>query len=149
MKKQLKLLFIFFVSVIVVYGSFLASEKYPKNPSLTSKASFIKSRYIHPDEKVIRVEIKVLDDTTKDHHDIMEVKFNNHQIPLLKADVSGRRARKYYQVKPGNYNLKWKVSKSKSTWPRSKTYEKEITLRETDKFAYIIIEGENVSVSIS
>ena len=79
----------------------------------------------------------------------MEVKFNNQQIPLLKADASGRRVRKYYQVKPGTYNLEWKVSKSKSTWPRSKTYEREITLRETDKFAYILIKGENVSVATS
>lgn len=149
MKEHLKILFIFFVSVVIVYGSFLASEKYPKNPSLTSKASFVKSRYIHPDEKVIRVEIKVLDDTTKDHHDIMEVKFNNQQIPLLKADASGRRARKYYLVKPGTYDLEWKVSKSKTTWPRSKTYEKKITLNEKDKFAYIIIEGENVRVTTS
>ena len=62
MKEHLKLLFIFFVSVGIVYGSFLASEKYPKNPSLTAKASFFKTRYIKPDEKIIRVEIKVLDD---------------------------------------------------------------------------------------
>ena len=149
MKEHLKLLFIFFVSVGIVYGSFLASEKYPKNPSLTAKASFFKTRYIKPDEKIIRVEIKVLDDTTKDYYDIMEVKFNNHQIPLLKADASGRRASKYYQVKPGTYDLEWKVSKSKTTWPRSKTYEREITLREKDKFAYIIIEGENITVTTS
>jgi len=149
MNNHLKLLFIFFISIVVVYGSFLASKKYPKNQNLATKASLFKVRYIKPNEKIIRVEIKVLDDTTKDQYDIMQVKFNNHQIPLLKADASGRRARKYYQMKPGTYELEWKVSKNKTAWPRSKTYEREITLRETDNFAYILIIGENVTITTS
>ncbi|NGX33682.1 MAG: hypothetical protein K1060chlam1_00022 [Candidatus Anoxychlamydiales bacterium] len=149
MKRVLKSLFIFSISVVVVYGSFLASEYYPKNPNESKKPSIIKARYIHTDEKIIRVEIEVLDDTKKDFHDVIEVKFNNHQIPLLKADASGRRARKYYQLKPGTYEIEWKVSKSKTAWPKSKTYEKKIRLREKDKFVYILIEGENISISPS
>ncbi len=149
MKKNLKLIFIFFISTAIVYGSFISAKNFPKNSSTIKKASIFKTRYIKPDEKIIRVEINILDDTKKDYHDILEVKFNNLQIPLLKADASGRRARKYYQLKPGTYELKWKVSKSKNKWPRSKTYKKEITLTDQDKFAYILIEGEKISISIS
>lgn len=148
MKKHFQLVFIFFVSFIIVYGSFLASEKYPKN-AITSKASIFKTRYIPVDKKIVRVEINVYDNTSKDFYDVIEVKFNNQQIPLQKADASGRRARKYYQVKPGTYALEWKVSKSKFGWPRSTTHEKEITINPNDKFAYIEIKGEKASFSAS
>jgi len=148
MKHHLKLISIFFLSLAIVYGSFLISANNPKNTDVGIKPSILKTKYINPSSRIIRIEIEVLDDTKKDFNDILEVKFNNKQIPLLKAGASGRRARKYYQVKPGTYTLKWKVSKGK-TWPRSKTFEKEITLNETDKFAYILIEGEKVTVTTS
>lgn len=145
MKHYIKIIFFFALSFTVVYTSFLVAEKYPK------KTMAQKTRYPQKIHKIgmVRVELEVLDDTTKDYYDVIDIEFNGKPINLLKAGASGRRARTYFQLYPGKYLLKWKVSKSGYSWPRYSTHKKTITLNKTDKFVHILVVGDKVDVTTS
>ncbi|NGX63112.1 MAG: hypothetical protein KR126chlam6_00519 [Candidatus Anoxychlamydiales bacterium] len=149
MKNYLKTIFIFFISFTIVYGSFLAADKYPKKIPTRDNRRIFQTAYIAPKSKIVRVEIEIYDDLDKDFYDVEEVTFNDKNIPLQKANASGLRARVYFQVKPGKYDVNWTVSKHKFKWPRSTEYKKEINLTDPDKFAHILIQGEKATVSTS
>jgi hypothetical protein len=145
MNKIIKLSFIFILSFTIVYSSYVVAEKYPK--STISRPHIFKAKYIPSDANIVRVEIEIYDDTTKDYYDIIEVEFNDETIDLLRANASGERARQYFQLPPGKYLLKWKVSISKNKWPTYETYQKIITLKDTEKYVLISITGDKATVS--
>lgn len=151
MKKYIKTIFFFALSFTIVYTSFLAAEKYPKKIMAQKNPSILKTQYMTKPQKneIIRVELEILDDTTKDHHDIINIEFNDKQIDLLKAGAQGRRARKYFQLKPGKYLLKWRVSKSSYAPPKYSSHKKIITLKKNDKFVHILVVGDQVEVTSS
>ena len=151
MKNYIKIIFFFTLSVTIVYASFLAAEKYPKKTMVQKNQAILqnqKGAKAHKNE-IVRVELEVLDDTTKDYYDVIDIEFNNKPINLLKAGASGRRARTYFQLVPGKYLLKWRVSKSGYSWPRYTTHKKMITLNKKDKFVHILVVGESVDVTNS
>ncbi|NGX36105.1 MAG: hypothetical protein K1000chlam1_00942 [Candidatus Anoxychlamydiales bacterium] len=145
MKNYIKITFFFALSFIVVYASFLAAEKYPKKTMAQKNQYYTKAHK----NTIVRVELEVLDDTTKDYYDVIDIEFNKKPINLLKAGASGRRARTYFQLEPGKYLLKWKVSKSGYGWPRYTTHKKIITLKKSDKFVHILVVGEKADVTTS
>ena len=151
MKSYIKIIFFFSLSFAVVYSSFLAAEKYPKRIQAKNYPNTRNTQYNNKAQKneLVRVEIEVLDDTNQDHYDIIDIEFNNKPISLLKAGAVGRRARTYFQLSPGKYLLKWKVSKSSYSWPRYTTHKETITINKNDKFVHILVIGDKVDVTTS
>jgi hypothetical protein len=147
MNNYIKLLFIFVICVFIVYSCNLLITKFPKIISKNTE-EYYSARYISQNSKIIRVEIEILDDTSKDYYDIIEVEFNKNKIDLLKPDASGLRARVYYRLNPGKYSVKWKITKNKKVeWPNEMTFQKTIILKNPDTFVHILIRGSEITVS--
>jgi len=132
--------------IIIFLSQHFFIKKNPKNIS-KSQAFVAKTQYAAQNSQIKRIEINIYDDTTKDYFDIIEVEFNYKQIYLLDPDASGRRARVYFQEKPGKYLLQWKISTSGYEWPRYKTYKKIIEVKEVDRFINILIVGDKIKIS--
>jgi hypothetical protein len=149
MKKILQHFFLFLFSFSIVVSIFLVSAYYPKSLNQIPQKKIFLSKYLSKNEDLIRVQIIIYDNTKKEYNDIVKVTFNNQNIILQTADTNGKRAIKYYQLPPGDYKLKWKVSKSDFAWPRSKSFEKNIELQKTDKYVFIMINGDQITISSS
>ncbi len=147
MSKYIKLIFIFAMCFLFVYSSNLIAAKYSKILPENLETIFI-SKYIPTNSKIVRIEIEIFDDTSKNYYDIIDVEFNNKKIDLLKANASGQRARKYFQLKPGKYLIKWKISKSDPVqWPNYETFQRTVILKDTDTYFHILIRGSNITTS--
>jgi len=147
MNKYIKLIFIFIISFIIVNSSYLIAIKFPKIATINNESIF-KTKYIKPNNKIVRVEIEILDDTKKNYYDIIDVVFNNKKINLLKADASGNKARKYFQLKPGKYLIKWTITKNKKVkWPNYEKLQKTIIIKDSDSYIHILIIGNKITIS--
>jgi len=149
MKKYLQLILLFFVSLITVSATYFASENLPKLHKKYTRANIFKAQYIPKNAKIIRVHVEIYDDTKTKYNDILEVEFNKKKIRLLTTNATGLRGKQYFQLKPGKYLLKWKVSKSKYKWPRHKVHKKIITIKDPTKYVHILITGDDVEVTTS
>lgn len=145
MKKTLKLFFIFIISLITIYTSFLIAD--PRT-NIKNEDTIIKAKYIPSTNKIIRVEIVIYDDTVEAYNDINYVEFNNQTLDLSPALASGFRGRKYFQLEPGNYVIKWKVAKDKAIkWPNQETHQETIILKDYQPYVHILIKGDQLSIS--
>src|SRR5271154_6092388 len=69
--------------------------------------------------QLVRVEVLVRDATEADGLQIVNVEFNKTNIPLKPRDIYGIRGTASFQLKPGDYPLKWVVNRDKFAWPRT------------------------------
>ena len=60
----------------------------------------------------------------------------------------GFRGRKYFQLKSGEYILKWKITKGKTPmWPTEESFQKTIILEDYRPYVHILINGSEITVS--
>lgn len=146
MKIYIKLIFILSICFLTIYSSNLIATKYPKIFNKNNGDIYI-AKLIPSNVKIVRLEIEMFDDTSKDYYDITNISFNGQSISLLNADSNGYRGRKYYQLKPGTYVIRWSITTNKpKVWPNSKTLEKTIDITDINPYMHIIINGENISI---
>lgn len=109
--------------------------------------------YFGPREKLprnsqlIRVQILVNDDPNPQGVQIDEISFDGQAIPLKPRDVHGFRGQASFQLKAGQYTLKWKVRRDSSDWPRLISREEEVHLNAQDLWIQISIVGETATIS--
>lgn len=143
----IKIIFLFLFAFLTIYSSNLIATKYPKILNKNNGEIYL-AKYIPINEKIVRVEIQIYDDTAKDYFDVIEVTFNNKKIDLLRSDMSGNRGRAYFQLKPGSYSLEWTITTKKaSSWPNTQNLQKTITLPDIERFVNITIVGKEATVS--
>lgn len=96
--------------------------------------------------QLVRVEVLVRDATESDGLQIVSVEFNKTNIPLKPRDIYGVRGTASFQVKPGDYPLRWVVNRDKFAWPRTLTHEETVTVSPRDFWLQISIVGETASI---
>lgn len=147
MSVYFKLFFIFTMCLLTIYSSNLIASKYPKIINKNNGEILI-TKLIPPNEKIIRVEINISDDTSINYFDIIEVSFNDQKIDLLAPDLAGFRGRAYFQVKPGVYSIKWTISTNKKAIsPHNQTFQKTITINDINPYVFISITGNKITVN--
>lgn len=149
MAKVIRLIFTCTLIVILLYSNHSRARTIKQSKLITkNEDSALKGKYLPANKKIVRVEVEIYDNTSLDYNDILYAEFNNQKIDLEAPHGSGYRARKYFQLEPGKYIIKWKISKAKITqWPNYENFEKTIILKDTDPFIHILIEGSKITVS--
>ncbi len=100
-----------------------------------------------PNEKKVTVEIEVIDDLTKDGGKIFDVIFYGKVLPLRPPGSNGERGVVYFEIPPGKYKIQWTVNYIKYEWPRTSKLDKIINIEDTQTRAYILIKGDNITVT--
>ena len=98
-------------------------------------------------QKLVRIQILVNDAEDPSGAQIKEVRFDGKSIPLKPRDIYGFRGQGSFQVRPGTYQLKWTVNRSRVTWPRTETFTNEVEVNPRDLWLQITITGETASIS--
>ncbi len=135
---------IFIVSFTLVMTAFFSAKAFPKQKG---EKTYINQTAATFNQKKVRVEIEIYDNTEKDYFDIVEVKLNGSKVPLLKANAAGKRARSYFKLKPGKYTLTWTIDIHEYNYPRTKTYIKHFEIKAVDKWLHISINGDKVEIT--
>lgn len=99
------------------------------------------------DTGLIRVQLLINDDPNPKGVQIVKVTFDHKNLILKPRDIYGFRGQSSFQMAPGRYTLKWTVRRDKSAWPRTSSYEEEVTIDPRDLWLQITIIGEKASIS--
>lgn len=106
--------------------------------------------YLGPNKPVkglVDVQVIVYDERNPAGVQIQSVTFNEKSIPLRPRDVNGFRGQGSFKLSPGTYKLKWKVNRSKISWPETVSHEEEVTISPRDLWIQIKIDGETATLT--
>ena len=94
----------------------------------------------------VQVQVYVYDETDVGSRKVETVVFNGRELDLQPPDIYGFRGGGGFQLKPGNYNLEWRVSLDKNAWPRSQSFKQSITVHPADTWVQVTIRGDKATV---
>lgn len=93
-----------------------------------------------------RVEVFVYDEPKIGGVQVLSAQFNNINIPLKPRDLQKYRGSASYQLKPGQYELDWRVQKDKINWPRTVDHKQMFQIQPGEFTIHITIEGDQASM---
>ncbi len=94
----------------------------------------------------IQVQLMVYDQPELGGLKIESVTFDGRSVGLQPPDLYGFRGGGGFQLRPGKYQLEWRVSKDKSAWPRTISYKKTIEIQPRDTWVQVTIKGSEATV---
>ena len=99
-----------------------------------------------PVHEYVQVELVVRDNLAQGSGKISQVTFNNRRVALRPPDFLGNRGSFYYKLKPGRYEVKWKVYYPGRRINREE-YRRTFTIEDlTDRLVYIEIKEDDIIV---
>jgi hypothetical protein len=150
MKKSyvLKTLWVFFISIFLVYSGFLAGgASWKKNdPSFALEKTVYLETPQARSPAAVRIEIEVMDDVTKENGHVLSVEFAGKSIPLKPIDPTGRRGSTFLRLLPGEYTLEWDVQNPQNALPSENHRQKTISIRSNEVGVYLLIKGDQLFV---
>ncbi len=150
MKKSyvLKTLWVFFISLFIVYSGFLAGgvrwkKKESSQPFILENAAYLETPQAHF-SSAVRIEIEVMDDVTKENGHVVSVSFAGQTIPLKPVDPTGRRGSTFLRLTPGDYSLQWQIQDPRAEYPAANRREKTVTITANEIGVYLLIKGDQL-----
>ncbi len=145
----LKTVWIFFISLFLVYTGFVAASFCREKNSVAPMALVEKTVYLETpfgkSASAVRIEIEVMDDVSKENGHVLSVAFAGQNIPLKPVDPTGRRGSTFLRLPPGNYSLQWEV-KSPGGFPSTNRIEKSVSVSANEIGIYLLIKGDQLFI---
>lgn len=144
----LKTLAIFASALFLVYSGFAATnfirKGYLEDNLTPIDISYSKQK--GPAKNMVQVKISVKNDLSLKAYKIAEVRFNKELIPF-KNRKKNKIASAFMHLKPGQYQLSWKMKNKLLNHANFTKYSKEIKIAPSDMLVHIQIEGTRVIIT--